>query len=278
MHQTVAARPVRKGGRFAMSVGVFVIGILAGGIQASPLANIEKLAESSASGNDLSIAMGQGLSMTFVWIPALDLWVGQYEVTNEQYNRYDMSHEYQPYYSHRLDEPVQPAVCVSWEDARNFCNWMTRRSKDQMPSGRVCRLPTEREWTGFATCGDGRIYPWGNAWPPPNGWNYRGEEGAGMLYRLFQKDACIQGHNDGFIVGCAVKKSGKNSWGLYGVGGNVWEWCQDGYNDDHITRVLKGGAWNNDEPRHLAVTNRSDALPNKNNQMIGFRVVVGPQP
>jgi formylglycine-generating enzyme required for sulfatase activity len=103
-------------------------------------------------------------------------------------------------------------------------------------------------------------------------------EGASMFYSLFHQEKFIEGHNDGFIVAAPVRKSGMNEWGLYGVGGNVWEWCQDWFDDTRMLRVVKGGAWNNYEPEIMAISNRSGVLPEKSNAMIGFRIVIAPPP
>jgi len=224
----------------------------------------------------LALNLGRGEIMPFVWIGPLKMWVGKFEVTNGQYRRFDMGHESQVYYGHLLDASDQPVVWVSWEDANNYCAWLTRTFSRQIPAGYGFRLPVEREWQIFASCGDRRRYPWGNSWPPPDGCNYRGEEGVGLIYRLFQHERHIGGHDDGFIVTSPVKQSASNAWGLFGVGGNVWEWCQDWYDDQQITRSLRGASWNNDEPDIIAVANRSDAYPQRRNPMIGFRVVLAP--
>ena len=246
-----------------------------------PLPVARKAAEPPTSvapkpGGALVVNLGGDESLPFVWIGPLKMWVGKFEVTNDQYNRFDLSHASQAYYGHIFNEPDQPVVWVSWEDANNYCEWLTRTFSHQIPGGYIFRLPTEKEWQAFASCGDRRRYPWGDTWPPPDTFNYRGKEGVGLLYRLFQHEPYISGHNDGFIVTCPVKQSGGNAWGLFGVGGNVWEWCQDWFDDQQITRSLRGASWNNDEPDIIAVTNRSDAYPVRSNSMIGFRVVAAP--
>lgn len=224
-----------------------------------------------------SLNLAEDLQIPFGWIEPLALWVGRYEITNAQYERFNRAHDPKKYYDHIIDLPDQPAVFVSWEDANNYCGWLNRNYAARLPAGCECRLPTEKEWMAFAACGRERTYPWGDNWPPPAAMNYKGTEGASLFYNIVHNERFIRNHEDGFIVTAPVGKSGTNDWGLCGVGGNAWEWCRDWYDDAKTTRVLKGAAWNNYEPWILAITNRSDAAPEKSNAMIGFRVVIAPR-
>ena len=89
----------------------------------------------------LAIDLGDNEPLPFVWIGPLKMWVGRFEVTNGQYNRFDMGHESKAYYGHLLNAPEQPVVWVSWEDANNYCAWLTRTFGAQIPRGYICRLP-----------------------------------------------------------------------------------------------------------------------------------------
>ncbi len=227
-------------------------------------------------GRSMALDLGRGERLPFLWIEPLGLWVGLYEVTNGQYRRYDADHESSPYYGHVFDADDQPAVWVSWEDANNFCGWLTRHYRSRIPARYVVRLPTEREWQALAGCGAWRPYPWGRGWPPPDTFNFRGSEGIRLLYQWFHHAPYIRGHRDDFVATAPVTRSGVNEWGLYGMGGNVWEWCLDWFDGRQATRVLRGGCWDTFEPDRLALANRSDAHPDRSNAMIGFRVAVAP--
>lgn len=53
-----------------------------------------------------------------------------------------------------------PVVMVSYEDARAYAHWRSKRD------GHVYRLPSAEEWEKAARGVDGRIYPWGNHFDP----------------------------------------------------------------------------------------------------------------
>lgn len=224
---------------------------------------------------EIKIDMGEDVEMSFLRIPPAGLWVARFEVTNKQFKRFDASHVSAPYFLNEMDENDQPVVKVSWRQAVDYTEWMNRRFADQMPLGNVFRLPLEREWAVFAACGDKRIYPWGNNWPPPNNWNYRGEEGKWAPMRFLPDSQIIRGHTDDSITTAPVQSSGSNSWGLCGVGGNAWEWCMDVFENAAGARVIRGASWHNYLEKHLRLAYRAGADPRKSNSMIGFRVVIG---
>lgn len=220
--------------------------------------------------------LGADEKLVFVWIKPLRMWAGRYEVSNGQFRRYDAAHDSTNVVGRDMDTDVQPVVNVSWEDAHNYCGWLNRRYGSLIPPNAVFRLPTEQEWETYARCGDQRTYPWGNQWPPPGSYNYRGTEGSGFIYSLFQREQFIRGHDDGYVVSAPVTKSGANEWGLFGVGGNVWEWCENWWDADQAQRAIRGAAWNNEKEATLRVAHRAASPPDSKNESIGFRVVIGP--
>lgn len=219
------------------------------------------------------IPMGHSSTMEFVWVEALRLWVGKHEVTNREFRRFAQRHDSGSHEEHSLNDDDQPAVLVDWTAAQSYCRWLNTTFHNVLPRGWVFRLPTEREWEAFARCGDRRTYPWGNDLPPKYG-NYSDN----MARNILAKWRGLEDYDDGFAVTCPVEKSGENEWGLLGVGGNVWEWCADWYDDAHTYRVRKGGSWIFDNEVSLRVAYRGFDMPTARFDSIGFRVVAGRTP
>ena len=155
------------------------------------------------------------VGMEFVWIKALECWVGKYEVTNGEYRKFKPAHDSRSYEKHSLNGDRQPVVFISFDDAVAYAKWLTEQEQKagRLPDGYSYRLPTRDEWMTFCQCGDKHLYPWGDEVPPTYG-NYAGREAGGEWAR-------IAGYKDGFQVSCPVEQSGVNDWGLYGVGGNA---------------------------------------------------------
>ena len=83
----------------------------------------------------------------------------------------------------------------------------------------------------------------------------------------------IDGYNDGFPVTCPVEKSGKNDWGLYGVGGNVWE-CTVKSSSDLSFDAWRGASWGKDDPDGLRSACRNVYDSSYRSIGFGFRLVL----
>jgi hypothetical protein len=223
-------------------------------------------------GASLSIPAGAGEELQFVWIPQLEVWVGRFEITNGQYRRFKSDHSSKSVASLSLNGRTQPAVYVSWKDAVEYCAWLNSRFPDRIPENYAFRLPTEKEWVAFAKVGTDRKYPWGDNWPPLYG-NYSDKSGMDVLPNWHG----MKNYNDSFAVTCPVEQSGTNEWGLCGVGGNVWEWCEDWLNDEHTYKVRHGGSWDFDVQTALEIEYRGFDRPDARYDTIGFRVIVAPK-
>jgi len=65
-----------------------------------------------------------------------------------------------------------------------------------------------------------------------------------------------------------------NRHGLYDMGGNVWEWCEDWYDNGWKYRVLRGASWDCDAPGRLLSSYRDYDTPVARLVYGGFRCVL----
>lgn len=193
-----------------------------------------------------------------------------------------------------LQQPDDPVVCVTWNDAAEFCNWRSRQSSLQpvytinrdgsITTDRAAdgyRLPTESEWE-FAAGGMRKAaYPWGNT--------FATSTTAVPLANFMQRDG---EKDDGWRWTNPVNAFPPDPNGLYGMAGNAWEWCEDWYFDrayDALKnraplnpciqqadvpglthRVMRGGSYRN-PPDLLRTASRGSGLPHAYAQHVGFR-------
>jgi formylglycine-generating enzyme required for sulfatase activity len=109
-----------------------------------------------------------------------------------------------------------PVVHVTWDDAQAFCYW----------SGK--RLPSEAEWEYAAKGGlVDTLYSWGNQH------QINGRFMANYWQGWFPNENSVA---DGFLLQSPVASFPANRYGLYDLGGNVWEWCGDRYRADYYRR------------------------------------------
>jgi formylglycine-generating enzyme required for sulfatase activity len=181
-----------------------------------------------------------------------------------------------------------PVTCVSHQDAKAFCGWLTRkeRGEGKISASQSYRLPMDWEWSVAVGLNEPRsgtaedkeekikgVYPWGTEWPPPpRAGNYAGEE-----WRTPETPSgwnVIQSYRDGFARTSPVGSFPANRLGLHDLGGNVWEWCEDSYDGRGRGRVLRGASWSNPRARHLLSSYRFYSPPDNRNDYFGFRCVL----
>ncbi len=228
-----------------------------------------------AEGQPCAVDLGAGVKMEFVWLDALKMWVGKYEVTNGEYRKKEPTHDSKAYQGHSLNGDRQPAVNLSPAAMQQYAAWLTEREKiaGRLPAGCRYRLPTAAEWTIFAQCGDGRAYPWGDNWPPVSGRAGNYDDYLRTLDRgpLNPKRDLPRAYQDGSAASCEVEKSWANPWGLFGVGGNVWEAVT---NERDEPMASKGGSWDDFRIGKLGIA-ATQGGPSVQGDIYGFRLVLG---
>lgn len=217
------------------------------------------------------------------------------ETTNAEFRQYAAGHSSGALQNHSLDDPQQPVVKVSWEDAALFCNWLSTLDSltpfYQVRDGRVAgfdpkstgyRLPTEAEWAWAARStanGQPLRFPWGDALPPPpKSGNYADESAADLVGSI------IKSYQDGFAVSAPVASFAANGKGLYDLGGNVAEWVNDFHDiavgQDVATdplgpaageqHVISGASWAQGGLTELRLSFRDYGLEGRDD--VGFRI------
>ncbi|MGJ3246010.1 MAG: SAV_2336 N-terminal domain-related protein [Elainellaceae cyanobacterium] len=207
-----------------------------------------------------------------------DFFMGQYPVTQAQWRAVaalpPVNRELEPDPSSFKGEN-RPVEQVSWHDAMEFC------ARLSIKTGWEYRLPTEAEWEYACRAGTTTPFHFGETIMPELA-NYVGSS---------SYNNGPTGANRGETT--PVDSFPANTWGLYDMHGNVWEWCadhwhgsyadkpddlkQDGHipwlsTDQEASRSLRGGSWVS-APGHCRSAFRYNDRPDVRHVNIGFRVV-----
>ena len=185
-------------------------------------------------------------------------------------------------------EDDHPVVCVSWNDAVEFCNWLGKTT------GRNVCLPTETQWEYACRAGTETLYPWGASCEDGKGWCNAADRSAARAAAGAAGDKKLPGlasfdWDDGYVFTSPVGKFKANALGLYDMTGNAWQWCSDWYGSYNVRgrsgaydsigpesgtyRVTRGGSWNSG-PDFCRPTARRPEPPAASTNALGFRVVV----
>jgi hypothetical protein len=190
-----------------------------------------------------------------------------------------------PGFAQTRDDPV---CGIEWPIAQTFCAWLAEqeRAAGTLPNAEArYRLPTDAEWN--EACGlrdvpvDSRLplagrYPWGTVFPPPAGaGNYAGEEAREGPWPT--EWPFLRGYRDGFRTTSPVGSFPANVLGLHDLGGNLWEWCEDGPPDYLDHRWLRGGSWLNGAREPLDAGYRWPSPRGSRSAVFGFRLVLAPR-
>ena len=175
-------------------------------------------------------------------------YISRSEITNRQWKRFVTadpqwgkariaSKEHDDHYlEHWMGESYassiadHPVVHVSWFAAKAYCDWAGGR------------LPTEAEWEKACRAGSTTTYCFGD------------DDGGFGAYAWCQRNSSRATH--------PVGQKRPNTWGIYDMHGNVWEWCSSKFvplpyrasdgredsGDGMSSRVLRGGSWRSYSP------------------------------
>ena len=127
---------------------------------------------------------------------------------------------------------------ISWDDAKEYCAWLTKRAKARGESV-TYRLPTEAEWEKAARGVDGRSFPWGNHfdWSFTKGFESREKKPAQPeAIGLFELD--------------------ESPYGVLDMRGSMREWCDDWNDEKANLRCVRGGAWGNTDVAYFRTATR----------------------
>ena len=185
-----------------------------------------------------------------------------------------------------------PVVNVSWNDAQAFCNWLTEKERraGRIKRNQRYRLPTDHEWSCAVGIGDREdassspkskgkeaikgVFPWGRNFPPPNPSGNYADPSYGRAFDL--KFAVESGINDdGHAFTAPVGSFPASGIGLHDLGGNVFEWCEDLYNNPSgSARVMRGASWGDLSRDNMLSAFRYYRSPTSRTPSLGFRCVL----
>ena len=282
----------------------------------------EMLADEKETVKVLEIA--PGIQMTFVRIPAGEFvmgsyhgepdtypttkvkidkafWMGELEVTNQQYNtifpQHDSRYVDQQWKDHVVpgypaNKPEQPVIRVSYNDAMEYCKILSQKT------GLNITLPTEAQWEWACRGGSDEDFWFGNlnadfgkkdnlADVTTNKFAVSGVDPQPMspespwykYYTFLPKAANV---DDGSLVQVGGKKYEANPFGLYCMHGNVAEWTRSDYvpypykeNPTKVSeyKVVRGGSYI-ERPKYSTAYSRKGFYPYQCVFNVGFRVII----
>ena len=191
-----------------------------------------------------------------------DFYIGKYEVTQKQWQEI-MGTNPSNFKGDNL-----PVEQVSWNDIQEFIKKLNQKT------GKNYRLPTEAEWEYACKAGTSTPFNTGNNLTTSQA-NYDGNY-------PYNNNAKGEYRAKTMPVG----SFSPNSWGIYDMHGNVWEWCSDWYGNypsgsqtnpqglnTGSDRVSRGGSWG-DDAQFCRSAYRYDHAPGNRNGSIGFRLAL----
>jgi formylglycine-generating enzyme required for sulfatase activity len=213
------------------------------------------------------------------WVTVPEFYFGKYAVTQAQWRAIAQQHPISRELKldpSRFKGDTLPVESISWYEAVEFCQRLSKWT------GQVYHLPSEAEWEYACRAGTETPFHFGDTISTEVA-NYDGNyvysQGTKGIYREQTTDV------GSFEVA--------NAFGLYDMHGNVWEWCEDDYDDNYKEalgnssawlgleqkensgKILRGGSWL-DLPGYCRSAYRNRVNSDVQISFIGFRVVYAP--
>jgi formylglycine-generating enzyme required for sulfatase activity len=180
---------------------------------------------------------------------------GAYVFDGKEWGQKSDANWLNPYFPQEDNHPV---VCISWNDATMYCEWLSEQTAEEYS------LPSEAEWEYACRASSETAYCFGN------------DERLLENYAWYSKNAEGKTH--------PVGQKRANTWGLYDMHGNVWEWVRDWYAaysgepqrdpsgpETGSDRVFRGGSWYGDAD-YCRSAYRHCWLPDYRRYDLGFRL------
>lgn len=182
-----------------------------------------------------------------------------YQTTFEEYDKYCEATGAEKPNDQGWGRGKRPVINVSWHDATAYAKWLSEKATQEEGKKVEYRLPTEDEW--YLACNVG----------VKTTWHFGDDENQLKEYAWYSANSYDMGekHKDYGTHEVGTRKP--NKLGLYDMHGNVWEWCEDWYDEEKNYKVLRGGSWSS-----LAIITASSYRyrnsPDDRNDYFGFRL------
>jgi len=172
--------------------------------------------------------------------------IAKYQVTFSEYDRYCQFEEKDKPNDNEWGRGNRPIINISWEDATAYAEWLSHKLE------KIYKLPTEKEW--HLACNNGKNSKW-----------YFGNDG-----KELKEYAWYSENSEGVTHPIGEKKA--NKLGLYDMHGNVWEFCENCYDDILREKIICGASYK-DNINITYSSNIDSVLSDKKSSNIGFRLL-----
>ena len=229
------------------------------------------------------------------WMAATEISLEQYQQFNARHRNgyYDMHYKDQVKPGYLMDSPELPAIRVSWNEAMEFCRWLSAKT------GRKVTLPTEAQWEWAARAGSDSPLWYGDLNADfskmanlgdvslkklaVSGVNPQPIKNPGKDVDFVPKD---ERFDDGVLHLSPCGSYAANPWGLKDIAGNVAEWTRSTYrpypyeasaekdeSQSMAKKAVRGGSWY-DRPKHARSGFRQAYPAWQKVTNVGIRVIV----